>query len=79
MACDIREPDCQKAVQDTLECLRGGETEMPEVEVISEEEYRALYDEGDDAVVARGGGLHHALVAADPQVRGHGIDPTQGV
>lgn len=40
MTCDVLEKDCQKEVMRILRCLRGGDEEvMPDVRVISEDEY----------------------------------------
>lgn len=41
--CDILEPDCQEEVLKVLRCFRGGDEDvMPDVEVISEDEYIEL-------------------------------------
>jgi hypothetical protein len=42
-ACDILEPECQETVMAVLRCFRGGDEDvMPDVEVITEDEYIEL-------------------------------------
>jgi hypothetical protein len=51
-ACDVRDDGCQQRILSAVECVRGRPGSLPEIRVITEEEYRAENEE--DAGLADG-------------------------